>query len=702
MNKSNLLAAFTTRKYWLWLLLILFLTFLVYLPILQNGFLKTWDDNRYVTGNLYIQKLSPEAVGKMFMVYYDGHYHPITLVSLAIDHHFGGLTPKVYHVHSLILHLLNTLLVFGFLYLLFRKKNTFIPLVTAFLFGISTMHIETVAWISERKNLLYALFFFASLISYLKYIETEKYGLYLISLAFFLLSILSKSTAITLAVTLILIDFYFKREVFSRRVIFEKIPFFLLALIFGVVAVLAQKTTWGEDLSQVHYSFAERFMFSGFAFIVYVVKLVFPFRMSGFYPYPAEMTSVLIAVNILFTLLTIINVAAAFYFFRDSKVSAFGVLFFSINIFLLLKMFEVPAGDYIMADRYAYVPSIGILMLLAAGFGILTRQKLLIKYIGRSLLIIYSLFIMLQTFNRVPIWEDDISFFSDIILKYPGSETAYTNRGAIRKEKRELKGALADFNKALEIRNNDYKAWSNRGAVYIDLGDFSSALADYQQAIKLKPDHPQILADYGFAQMQTGDLNGAFESFNKTLELKSFNPEVYVNRGTLRYRAGDYAGAIEDYNKASNQNPEYVNAYFNRGLARLMTNDLQGAIDDFLSAIKLDPSHEQAWSNMGVAWSRLNDFNKAMECYDKAIGLQPDYFEARLNRGIDKYYAGDFGGSLVDLNKTIELNEGLAPAYFFRAMANLKSGNQQVCDDLEKALSLGFQAASEAIQTYCK
>jgi len=702
MDWNKVLLYFPKKKYWLWLLLILFLTFLVYLPILQNGFLKTWDDNRYVLGNPYIQELNPEAAGKMFTVYYDGHYHPLTLFSLAFDYHFGGLTPNVYHIHSLILHLLNTLLVFGFLYLLFRRKNTLIPLITAFLFGISTTHIETVAWISERKNLLYALFFFVSLIAYIKYIETEKYGLYLVSLAFFLLSILSKSTAITLAVTLILIDFYLKREVFSRRVIFEKIPFFLLAVIFGVVAVLAQKTTWGEELSQVHYAFAERFMFSGYAFIVYVVKLVFPYRMSGFYPYPSEMTSILVAVNILFTLLTIINVAAAFYFFRKSSVSAFGVLFFSVNIFLLLKIFEVPAGDYIMADRYAYMPSVGILMMLAAGFGALAKGKLLIKYIGRALLIIYSLFIMLQTFNRVPIWEDDISFFSDIILKYPDTDMAYTNRGAVRKENHDLKGALSDFNKALEAGDTDYKAWSNRGAVYIELGDYSNALADYQQAIRLNPGHPQILADYGFAQMQTGDMQGAFESFSKVLEIKSFNPEVYVNRGTLRYKAGDYAGAIEDYSTASKQDPENINACFNRGLAKLVSKDLQGAIDDFLSAIKLDPSHEQAWSNMGVAWSRLNDYSKAMECYDKAISLQPDYFEAWLNRGIDKYYAGDFIGSLTDLDKTIELNNGMAPAYYFRAMANIKSGNLQVCGDLEKALSLGFQAASQAIQTHCK
>jgi protein O-mannosyl-transferase len=702
MNKSSLLTYFTTRKYLFWLLLILALVFLDYLPILQNKFLKTWDDNRYVIDNPYIQNLSPEAIGKMFTVYYDGHYHPVTLISLALDHHFGGFSPKVYHVHSLILHLVNTILVFIFLQLLLRKRSRYIPLVTAFLFGISTTHIETVAWVSERKNLLFALFFFTSLISYLRFIETEKKWLYLTSLLLFLLSILSKSTAISFAVTLVLIDLFYRRQVFSRRVIFEKIPFFLLAIIFGIVAIMAQKTTWGEDFSQVQYSFVERILFSGYAYVVYAVKLIFPYKMSGFYPYPAESTSVMTAVCILFTLLSIINVIAAIYFFRQSRVSTFGVLFFSINIFLLLKMFEVPAGDYIMADRYAYVPSVGILLLLARSFDTLTRRKLLIRYTGRAILIIYSLFIMLQTFNRIPVWMDDISFYSDIILKYPKTEVAYTNRGASRKEIHDLKGALADFNKAIELGKKDYKAFSNRGAVYLDMGEYSNALADYKQAIHEKPNHPQILADYGYAQMQTGDLKGALDSYNKALGFKSFNPEVYVNRGTVKHQAGDFQGAISDYNIAIQQKPDYVNAYYNRGLAKLVSEDLQGAIDDFLLTIKLDATHEQAYSNMGVAWSRLNDYKKAMECYDKAISIMPGYFEAWLNRGVDKFYARDFLGALNDLNKTIELKPDLAPAYYFRALVNLKSGNKEVCGDFGKALELGFQAAEQAVQTYCK
>ncbi len=227
------------------ILIILAIVSIVYIPVFQNGFLKTWDDNRYVLENKYIQEISPESVVKMFTVYYDGHYHPLTLLSLAVDYKIGGLEPKTYHITSLILHLVNVILVFSFVFLLFNKRNLLVPLVVSLLFGLGTMNVESVAWISERKNLLYSMFFFASLIAYLKYIELNKRKFYFLSLLFFLFSILSKSMAISLAVTLILIDLYYKRRVLSRKIIIEKLPFFLLAIAFGVVAIFAPKIELG-------------------------------------------------------------------------------------------------------------------------------------------------------------------------------------------------------------------------------------------------------------------------------------------------------------------------------------------------------------------------------------------------------------------------------------------------------------------------
>jgi tetratricopeptide (TPR) repeat protein len=690
------------KKWGLWILCILIFILLVYLPLHQNNFLISWDDNRYVLDNPHIKALNLNSSIQTFSIFYDGHYHPLTLLSLAVDYQLSGLNPRGYHVTNLVLHLINTFLVFWLVFLLFEKRDRTIPLVTALLFGISTMHVESVAWASERKNLLFATFFLLSLIVYLRYLKTDRTWIYFVALALFVCSLLSKVMAIPLSITLFLVDYFLNRNLLSRKVWLEKIPFLLIAIIFGVVAIIAQKSSWGDHLSQEHFSFFERILFSGYAFVTYIVKLIIPYKLSGFYPYPKDVGGFIVIRNVLFVLISIVIVLGAFYYRNKRKTVSFGLLFFVINIFLLLKLFEVPAGDYIMADRYAYIPSVGIFILIATGFKYLISSSILLKRIGISLLVVYVLFLSLQTFNRLSVWRDDITFYTDVISKYPEAELAYTNRGAIRKENHQYTKALADFNKAIQLGKNDFKAYANRGAVYSDLGQYEKAVIDYKKAASLNTGNPDILASYGFAQLQTGDFNGAIKTLNESLAIHGLNPEAYTNRGTAKFNLGDFEGAIADYEIASAQDPTYVNAHFNRGLAKINAGDLESAISDFNKAIRINPNHFESYSNMGIAWSKLGDFKQAFESYDKAIKINPNYFEAWLNRGVDKYYLNDYNGSLSDLTKALEINPNMAPAYYFRAMILLNSDKNASCEDLNKAASLGFNAAISLLNKHCK
>lgn len=701
MSKGN--STILSFKNWVfWISGILLLVFLVYIPLHQNGFLVSWDDNRYIIENPHIQSLNLNSVLQSFTTYYDGHYHPLTLISLALDYNFYELNPKGYHATNLILHLLNTFLVFWMVFLLFEKKNRIIPLVTAFLFGISTMQVESVAWASERKNLLFAAFFLISMIAYLRYLKTNRTGFYLLALVLFVCALLSKVMAIPLVITLFLVDYFFRRNLFSRKVLLEKLPFILIAIIFGILAIFAQKSTWGEDLSQEQYTFFERVLFSGYAYITYILKLIVPYKLSGFYPYPETVNGLVFIRNVLLVLVSIGIVGIAFYFRNKQKIVTFCLLFFSANIFLLLKTFNIPAGDYIIADRYVYVASIGIFILIAAGYEYLISRSSILKKVGILMLVVYGLFLSLQTFNRNSVWKDDVSFYSDIISKYPSAEVAYTNRGAIRKENHQHTKALADFNKAIQLGKNDYKAFANRGAVYSDLGQFDKAVIDYKKAISLNPDNSEVLAVYGFTLLQTGEFYVAIEILNKSLAKQNFNPEAYTNRGTAKFSLGDFSGAIADYSVATKQDPNYVNAHFNRGLANINAGNFESAINDFEKTIKINPNHFESYSNMGIAWSKLSNNQKAFESYAKAIKINPNYFEAWLNRGVDKYYLKDFEGSLIDLTKAIEINPNLAVAYYFRATILKNSDRQSACEDLKKAANLGFNAAFQLLNEYCK
>ena len=699
-NNTTTLSSF--KKWCLWILGILAFILLIYLPLHQNGFLVSWDDNGYILDNPCIKALNPSSIFQSFTIYYDGHYHPLTLISLAIDYDLYDLNPRGYHTTNLILHLLNTFLVFWLVFLLFEKKNKTIPLITAFLFGISTMNVESVVWVSERKNLLYATFYLLSLIAYLRYIKTDRTWIYFVALALFVCSLLSKVMAIPLSITLFLVDYFLNRKLFSKKVLLEKVPFLIVAIIFGVVAIFAQKSSWGEDLSQEQYTFFERILFSGYAYITYVLKILIPFKLSGFYPYPNDVGGFIALKNIVFVLISIGLVVGAFYYRNKLKIVTFGILFFSINIFLLLKTFNVPAGDYIMADRYVYISSIGIFILMGAGYKYLFSSSVLLKRIGVSVLVVYCLFLSLQTFNRGSVWKDDVTFYSDIILKYPSADLAYTNRGAIRKENHQFSQALADFNKAIQLGKNDFKAFANRGAVYSDLGQYDKAVIDYKKATSLNADNPELLASYGFALLQIGDFNGTIKTLNESLAIQNFNPEAYSNRGTAKFNLGDFKGAITDYEISSAQDPSYVNAHFNRGLANINTGDFESAISDFNKAVKINPNHFESYSNMGIAWSKMGDYKKAFENYDKAIQINPNYFEAWLNRGVEKYYLNDYEGSLYDLTKAIELDLNLAPAYYFRALILLNTDKNAACEDLNRAASLGFNAAISLLNKHCK
>ena len=696
LNQSSL------RRTLPWGLLILVITFVVYLPVLQNDFLKTWDDDRYIIDNPHIKDLDAKGFVDLFSLYYDGHYHPLTLVSLAVDYKIGELSPQTYHITNIVLHLFNTLLVFGFVFLLLKRRKPFVALFTALFFGIATMNVESVAWASERKNLLYTFFFFASLISYVIYTQRGKNRFYLLAIAFFVLSALSKAMAVSLCVSLIAIDYFYDRQLLSKKVILEKIPFFIVAFIFAIVAIFAQKTNWGENLGQDYHSFFERILFASNAFVLYIVKLVIPFKLSGFYPYPTVISGLYVFQSIVFLIISIAIAGCMVYFYKKSKTLVFGLAFFIINIFLLLKLFEVPAGDYFMADRYAYIPSVGLFFLIATGMKYLSEKKSLYKRVIQVFLVVYVLFISLQTFNRSTVWKDDISFYTNIISNYPDARVAYTNRGAIRKEKGQLQGALADFTKSIQLGAKSYKGYANRGAVYTALGDFNKALPDYKKAYSLNPKNPQVMSGFGYAQLQTGDYNGAIKTFNRAIQAQPENPEAYSNRGTAKYNLGNLIGAIQDYNIAIQQQPDYLNALFNRGLAKIHSGKPQESIDDFLAVLEINPNYVEAYSNMGIAWSRLGNSEKAFVNYDKAIAIDPNYFEAYLNRGIDRYYAKAFDEAIVDLNKVLELNNRVGAAYYFRAMILLNSDRNAACNDFQSAIQLGFTMASQLARTYCK
>ncbi|MBK5286350.1 MAG: glycosyltransferase family 39 protein, partial [Bacteroidia bacterium] len=341
-TKAVLVAEPAHWKYQSILFVILLLTFIAYLPALQNGFV--WDDEPYITKNPLIYSFNLKEI---FSQYVLGNYHPFTMLTLATEYHFFGLNATGYHSVNLLIHLLNVILVFYSVFFLSDKSG--VALAAALLFGIHPLHVESVAWAAELKDLLYTFFFLASFICYLKYIKGFKKKYYVFALVLFSISLLSKAMAASLPVVLVLTD-YFKGRKINIKSLLEKAPFFLLALIFGVVAIFAQKSSDAiQDMAV--FSFPQKLTFACYGFITYLYKLLSAQNLCVLYPYPIKNGADIPLQYYAYVILFLGLASAVFYSLLYSKKVIYGIGFFTATVFLVLQL--LPVGGAIMADRYS-------------------------------------------------------------------------------------------------------------------------------------------------------------------------------------------------------------------------------------------------------------------------------------------------------------------------------------------------------------
>jgi protein O-mannosyl-transferase len=582
-----------TWKYYIALAAILIISFFIYLPVFHNGFL-SWDDNTYIKDNPLIYSINLKEI---FSHYVLGNYHPLTILTLAIEYQFFGLNPTGYHAVNLLLHLLNVMLVFYTVYLLCDKP--IVVLVASLLFGIHPLHVESVAWAAELKDLLYTFFFLASYIFYLKYLNDFRKKNYVFALILFLLSLLSKAMAASLPVVLILTD-YFKGRKINMKSLLEKAPFFLLAIIFGIVAVLAQKSEGATNF--IDFPFPQCILFACYGFITYLIKLILPLNLSPFYPYPVKSGENIPVQFYGYLILVIALIVSVVYSLRFTKKIMFSFAFYAITIFLVLQLF--PVGRAIMADRYSYIPSIGIFYLAGEGFYSLWagRQKLIAIF----LLCGFSVFFSVNNYARCGVWKNDLTLWNDVITQYPNSSFAYNGRGYFLFNQANYTEAINDFNRSVELDSADAHAYNLRGMVYMNNNRNEEAIADFNKAIGLAPG----------------------------------SADVYVNRGWVFMNEGRNSEAIEDYNKAIELDPEYEVAYNNRGIYFINENRIEEAGKDFDKAIELNPSYAEAYYDRANVSMLAKKYEEAISFYTKALAFRDQYAEAYYYRGIAEYYSG--------------------------------------------------------------
>ena len=564
---------------WLGLGIILIVTVFCYQPMMRHSF-TNWDDDHYVLNNKLLK--GPDW-GGIWTENVAANYHPLTLVSLAMNYQAGGPVASSFLWTNLLLHLINTLLVWLFVRKL-ANMQAWIPVFCAAIFALHPMHVESVAWISERKDLLYTLFFLLAAWSYINYIVARKAKWYALAFLLCLFSLLSKPAAVVLPVVFVLLDIL-KGRAFNRSVIFEKVPFFLAAIAAGIVTLQFQSETMAS--LEVH-SPMKRLLFACFGTMTYIWKFFLPVHLSAFYPFPVGD----LGAEYWFSPIVVAALAAMFWFFRKDKLIVFGMLFFLVNLVLVLQVVSV--GQAVVAERYTYVPYVG----LALVTGILISRRLKSPTLTWMLTGAIVLALGAATYARVGIWKNSETLWTSVIEEFPGSPLARSNRASYYIEKAGditdtqeadawYRKALADCDAALATTPKYAAALNERGRVRIRFNMLDGAVEDGTRLISVDPKSSNGYAIRGKAYAGLAQPDKALADLNQALLLKPGDANLLYDRGALLFNSfGKYDKALVDFNEAIAKDPKGL-YFMTRSFCYYKLGKLDRAREDALAAQQL-------------------------------------------------------------------------------------------------------------------
>ena len=593
----------------LWILLtiaagILAITYFAYQPALDNDFVD-WDDNVYVVENPLVRN-KQVPTSQIFKEVVSLNYHPLTMLSMRWNANeckdcVYGISAKPFISWNLYLHLLNTLLVF-FLAFRLSKENLFTAIFSAVVFALHPMHVESVAWVSERKDVLYVFFFLLGLLSYDKFLQgrysssqkSDVKWLFLALIAF-VLSCLSKAMAVVFPLLMILMDMYRNPEMngvkalkqsFSTKKILEYVPFFGIALFFGLMAMSVQsgddfggffaKTGIEKAVNEFDtFSLLQRFQFAAYGFCMYIIKFFAPTGLCTFHPYPTQAEYDSSPVYWGFFVLALAIGALTVFSLRKTKLFVLGIGFYLFTVVLVLQFVSV--GVVIMADRYSYLPYIGLAFMLAMSVENYIPKN--IRSVFYGIAGIAAVFWFIQTKSQVDSWQDSETLWARVISIYPGQEQPHSIRG-------NYFGKMAS--RAAE--KNDIKTQN----MYM-----AKAEADFKRAIELKSTRADVYEGMGNIHGMRNEHAKAIEMYNQAIKFNDKKATVYINRGIAYSLSGNQQSSLKDMEKAAELDPKPMHLLY-RGIARKTAGNIAAAKADFEAVLKMDPGNKAALEQLNA------------------------------------------------------------------------------------------------------
>ncbi|MGO9372074.1 MAG: tetratricopeptide repeat protein [Syntrophobacteraceae bacterium] len=605
----------------------------------------SYDDPTYVTENMHIgHGITMETIRWAFTTYYASNWHPLTWMSHMLDVQLFGLNPRWHHLINLFFHITNTLLLFFIFHRMTKApwKSAFV----AALFALHPLHVESVAWVAERKDVLSTFFWMITMVAYIHYVEHPRLKNYLAVLIFFVLGLMAKPMLVTLPFVLLLLDYWplqrFGLKTSARKILteinqpasantrkgkssgkhtvqarvkeeetadhkyqraliypllLEKIPLFALTAFSCIVTYVAQKNG-GSVISLEVIEPVVRIANASVSYIIYIGKTFWPNNLAVYYPYPGlwPLWQVFGA-----ALLLIAVTFVAIWQAERLPYLAFGWLWFAGTLVPVIGIVQV--GGQAMADRYTYIPLIGLFIVAAWGIPELLQKWRYRKEALTALSVLILLCLLFVTWRQVGYWNNSIALYDHALSVTGPNGAILNNRGVAYGQSGNLMHAISDYDRAIEINPGNVEIYNNRGITYGKLGNHRQAIDDFDRAIKLNPEYEEALFNRGIAHDKLSFHRQAIEDFDRVIKINPSHVEACFNRGVAYGELGNHRQAIEDFDRVIGINPEDGRAYFNRAVAFGELGNRSRAIEDLKTAARLNNEDaENFLRSEGIRW----------------------------------------------------------------------------------------------------
>jgi tetratricopeptide (TPR) repeat protein len=612
---------------WLGALLVA-LMLIVYLPALRGGF--NWDDDAYVTNNLTLRNVLglSQIWGQLTAT---PQYYPLVYTSFWLEYHLWGLNPLGYHVVNVLLHTLAAMLLWRVLVRL-QVPGAWLA---GGIFALHPVAVESVAWVTERKNVLSGVFYFTAALAYLRWQDyrttahrttNDERGsiiLYLLSLALFICALFSKTVTASLPAALLLV-MWWKHGRIAGRDVWPLLPFFVAGGALGLLTSWLERTHVGANGPEWALSFFDRCLIAGRALWFYAGKLFWPANLTFIYPrwqidpgiwwqwlFPAAAIAV---VMILWSLRT-----------RIGRGPLVAVLFFAGTLFPALGFANIyPMRYSFVADHFQYLASAGLIVLATAG---LTRLFRPVPFAA----VVVPLLLALLTWKQSAIYADQKTLWLDTLAKNPAGWMAHNNLGTVLEGEGHIDEALSHYEEAVHLKPDHAEAHNNLGNTFYKKGRTDAAILEYREAIRLKPDYATAYGNLGTALGAQGRNDEAMKQFRESIRLNPLDGRAHYNFGIVLFKNNQADDAIKEFQEAVRLLPDYANARVNLGIALGSAGRLDEAVAQFQEAVRSKPDFAEARSDLGIALLKKGQIDEAINQFQEAIRLKPDDTAARNN-----------------------------------------------------------------------